>query len=104
MCSTTGVHNNSDCTDKVAALEGDEADTATARTTVLIEKINIAENLRMNSEPARILRFSRALASQAAVASNITAPHDWLGSWLCENARKRKLMLRDSINVAVIGH
>jgi len=31
--------------DKGAALERDEADTATARTTVLIEKINIAEIL-----------------------------------------------------------
>jgi hypothetical protein len=53
----SGLHNNSDCTDKVAALERDEADTATARTTVLIEKINIAEILRMNSEPARIFAF-----------------------------------------------
>src|SRR5262245_16041942 len=53
----SGLHNNSDCSDKAAALERDEADTATARTTVLIEKINIAEILRMDSEPARIFAF-----------------------------------------------
>jgi hypothetical protein len=42
---------------KADALERDEADIATARTTVLIEKINIAGILRMNSEPARIFAF-----------------------------------------------
>ena len=45
MIKPSGLHNNSDCTDKAAALERDEADTATARTTVLMEKINIAEIL-----------------------------------------------------------
>jgi hypothetical protein len=34
-----------------------EADTATARTTVLIEKINTAEFLQMDSDPARIFAF-----------------------------------------------
>jgi hypothetical protein len=37
------LSGRSGATTKVAALERDEADTATARTTVLIEKINIAE-------------------------------------------------------------
>src|SRR5262245_46467492 len=45
----SGLHNNSDCSDKLAALERDEADTATARTTVLIEKVNIAEILRIRA-------------------------------------------------------
>jgi hypothetical protein len=49
----SGLHNNSDCGDKVAALERDETDIATARATVLMEKINIAEVLRMESEPNR---------------------------------------------------
>jgi hypothetical protein len=40
-----------DCADKAAALERDEADT------VLIEKINIAEILRLNSEPAKTFAF-----------------------------------------------
>jgi hypothetical protein len=53
----SGLHNNSDCSDKVAAPERDEADNATARTTVLIEKINIAEILRMNSQPTRPCSF-----------------------------------------------
>jgi hypothetical protein len=52
--SPSGLHNNSDCSDKGAALESDEADTATAMTTVLIEQLNIAEVLRMSSESARI--------------------------------------------------
>src|ERR1700746_2998649 len=50
----SGLHNNSDCSDKAAALERDEADTATARTTVLM---NIAGLLRMNSESTRIFAF-----------------------------------------------
>src|SRR5262249_23475648 len=45
----SGLHNNSDCSDKLAALERDEADTATARTTVLIEKVNITEILRIGA-------------------------------------------------------
>src|SRR5262245_34324495 len=45
----SGLHNNSDCSDKVAALQRDEADTATARTTVLIDKINIDEILRIDA-------------------------------------------------------
>ena len=42
----------------------------------------------MNSEPARIFAFFPRLASQAAVASNITAPHDWLGSDLTDLPRR----------------
>ena len=37
------LHNNSDCGVKAAASARDEADNATARTTVPIEKLNIAE-------------------------------------------------------------
>src|SRR5262249_17329416 len=51
------LHNNSDCSDKVAALEKDEADTAIARTTVLMEKISTAEILRMNSKPGTNFAF-----------------------------------------------
>src|SRR5262249_12541232 len=64
----SGLHNNSDCTDKAAALERDEADTATAKTTVLI---SIAEFSQCAPNRHEFLRFSRALASQAAVASSI---------------------------------
>jgi hypothetical protein len=70
----SGLHNNSDCADKGAAPAGDqadEADTATARRTVLIEKINMAGILRMNSEPARIFALWQA---KATVARSIYLP------------------------------
>src|SRR4029453_14331435 len=63
--SPSGLHNNSACADNAAALERDEADTATARTTALIEKMNIAETPRMNFEPARSFAFLRRLADRA---------------------------------------
>ncbi len=62
----SGLHNNSDCSDKVAAPERDEADTATARTTVLIERINIAAILRMNSRPTRLCSFSPCLGKPSS--------------------------------------
>src|SRR5262249_10554238 len=68
---------NSDCADKAAAPERDEADTATARTTVLIGKINIAEILRMNSEPARIFALlSRFRKPSSGRKQHMTCIHE----------------------------
>src|SRR5262249_48787356 len=83
----SGLHNNSDCADKAAAPEDDEADTATARTTALIY---ITESLRMSVRIARIFalppRFGKP-GSAGLVASPARPGRDAKGTFHPQRGR-----------------